>query len=58
MVSDPDFLAQLNDAVKDIADMLYGRGAHEGHTLRQIGRCVYCSCGTQAQGRIPKKPKP
>jgi hypothetical protein len=40
--------------VRDLQDMVAGRGAHEGHTQTQAGRCVVCSCGARAQGRLPR----
>lgn len=39
--------------MRDLRAMIAGVGAHEGHTRRQIGRCVHCSCGVRAQGRLP-----
>lgn len=38
--------------LNDLDDMINSSGAHEGHTLNQVGRCVYCSCGKRFQGRI------
>lgn len=38
----------------DMADMLNGKGAHENHTQTQAGRCVVCSCGLRAQGKLAK----
>lgn len=40
-----EYLNQL-DAILD------GTGEHEGHQRRQVGRCVYCSCGVRVQGRL------
>lgn len=37
------------DWVKLMQDVLEGTGKHKGHTVRQIGRCVYCSCGDRVQ---------
>ena len=37
----------------DLEDMISGKGAHEGHQLKQVGRCVYCSCGGRYQGTLP-----
>jgi hypothetical protein len=29
--------------------------AHEDHTWKQVGRCVFCECGARLyQGRLPK----
>lgn len=49
------FLDSLPAAIADLTDMLAGRGAHADHIQEQHGRCVYCSCGKQAQGRLPKR---
>ena len=46
---------QIEAWLQDLNDMAKGTGAHEGHTLRQVGRCVYCSCGSRYQGTIPKE---
>lgn len=35
-----------------IEGVLDGTGEHVDHTRKQIGRCVYCSCGVRAQGRM------
>lgn len=43
------------DHVRDLEDMLAGRGAHVDHERKQIGRCVVCSCGARAQGRAEKR---
>jgi len=40
-------------ALTAIANLVNSAGPHEGHTLRQVGRCVYCSCGQRFQGRLP-----
>jgi hypothetical protein len=37
----------------DVADMLNGEGRHAGHQQKQVGRCVYCSCGLRVQGKLP-----
>jgi hypothetical protein len=42
------------DIVRDLEDMVAGQGAHAEHTRRQAGRCVVCSCGARAQGRLPR----
>lgn len=39
-------------ALKNLAEMLAGTGAHADHTREQIGRCVHCSCGARAQGTL------
>jgi hypothetical protein len=39
--------------MRDLRAMVAGIGAHAGHTRRQIGRCVHCSCGARAQARLP-----
>jgi hypothetical protein len=40
--------------IRDLNDMLIGEGNHKGHKARQVGRCVICSCGVRAQGRLKK----
>lgn len=35
-----------------IYEVITGTGDHAEHTREQVGRCVYCSCGTRAQGRM------
>jgi len=47
-------LARAIGALDNLAEMAAGTGAHKGHTLEQVGMCVYCSCGGRFQGRIPK----
>jgi hypothetical protein len=49
-VSDkPQLTPEQTEAVvkffEDWQDAVNGTGEHEGHTLSQAGRCVYCSCG-------------
>ena len=39
--------------LNDMYEAAAGIGRHEGHALKQVGRCVYCSCGLRWQGRIP-----
>lgn len=34
----------------ELTAVLAGTGGHAGHTREQVGRCVYCSCGTRVQG--------
>jgi hypothetical protein len=47
--------AEIAEWLKDLSDMMDGTGKHEGHTLTQVGRCVYCSCGQRVQGTIPEE---
>lgn len=42
---DPEKLAGVADFFTQIEEAVRGEGRHEGHTLSQAGRCVYCSCG-------------
>lgn len=49
IIPDP---AKLAATIEDLGDMVRGRGRHAGHKQRQVGRCVICSCGVRAQGRI------
>jgi len=39
----------------DVTDVLNRTGKHADHTPKQVGRCVICSCGVRAQGRLAKK---
>jgi hypothetical protein len=48
----PSPAADVAAAVADLADVLAGTGRHAGHERRQVGRCVHCSCGARAQGRM------
>lgn len=48
-----DVAAELASAI----DVLYGSGAHADHVRRQMGKCVFCSCGARVQGKIVKKAK-
>lgn len=45
----------FEEQMKELNDMVNGEGRHALHTQRQIGRCVHCSCGARAQGRLLKK---
>jgi hypothetical protein len=36
----------------ELQDVAESKGEHEGHTLKQVGRCVYCSCGFRFQGTL------
>jgi hypothetical protein len=40
--------------IENLNDMISGLGIHSTHTQKQIGRCVVCSCGDRAQGRMPR----
>lgn len=48
----PEQAAAVRDWMNDLAEAMESRGRHEGHTLRQAGRCVYCSCGLRWQGSL------
>lgn len=39
-------------AIQNLQDIRTGSGSHAKHKQRQIGRCVYCSCGARVQGRL------
>lgn len=43
---------QAAAALADLAGVLDGTGAHAEHERKQVGRCVYCSCGARVQGRM------
>jgi hypothetical protein len=53
----PQMTAEQAEAVikflTEMEDVIEHKGKHEGHTLSQVGRCVYCSCGFRYQGRLP-----
>jgi hypothetical protein len=51
----PEQEAAIQAFMNDLEDMVNSTGAHAGHSLQQVGRCVYCSCGQRYQGRLPKK---
>lgn len=42
----------IHASIADLEDMLAGDGRHSDHERKQIGRCVYCSCGARAQGKM------
>jgi hypothetical protein len=45
-----EYIAQWK---QDIEDSINHEGRHEGHTLGQAGRYIYCSCGLRlGQGRL------
>jgi len=48
----PEQEEALTAWVQDMEDLTESKGKHEGHTLRQAGRCVYCSCGARYQGTL------
>ena len=48
----PEQEAALDDWLADLTEMSESTGRHEGHTLTQVGRCVYCSCGKRYQRTI------
>lgn len=50
----PEQVKAVEDWLADLEEMIGSTGRHEGHTLIQAGRCVYCSCGKRYQGTIPK----
>jgi hypothetical protein len=53
----PEQVKAVEDWLADVEEMFNHTGRHEGHTLKQVGRCVYCSCGKRVQGTIPKEKK-
>lgn len=50
----PEQVKAVEDWLADVEEMFESIGRHQGHTLSQVGRCVYCSCGKRVQGTIPK----
>jgi hypothetical protein len=51
----PEQAAAIEQWMADLIDMQNGTGKHEGHALSQVGRCVYCTCGSRYQGTLPKE---
>lgn len=45
--------AVAGDWLTELGEVMGSTGRHEGHTLSQVGRCVYCSCGYRYQGSLP-----
>lgn len=41
------------ELVAGLYAVLEGTGEHADHDRRQVGRCVFCSCGARVQGRMP-----
>ena len=48
----PEQAQAVTDWVNELNDVIEHKGKHDGHTLRQVGRCVYCSCGYRYQGKL------
>jgi hypothetical protein len=44
--------AEMQTYIQDLNDVINGEGRHTEHFREQIGRCVHCSCGRRAQGRM------
>lgn len=53
----PEQKAAVLAAIADVSAMITGTGRHAEHTRKQVGRCVYCSCGLRAQGRMATPPE-
>ena len=51
----PEQEQAVKDWLAELGEVCEGTGRHEGHTLEQVGRCVYCSCGYRYQGSLPAK---
>ncbi|HEX8866697.1 MAG TPA: hypothetical protein VF821_13660 [Lentzea sp.] len=49
----PEQVEAVERFFEEFQEVANGTGRHEGHTLKQVGRCVYCSCGFRYQGRLP-----
>lgn len=45
--------AAVADFLGELVEVTESTGRHEGHSLSQVGRCVYCTCGFRYQGRTP-----
>ena len=50
----PEQAKAVEDWLADVEEMFNHTGRHEGHTLGQVGRCVFCSCGKRVQGTLRK----
>ena len=50
-----DALRAAAQFLNDSYEVLTGTGAHAEHTQRQVGRCVFCSCGMRVQGRLERR---
>lgn len=48
----PEEEAEVRRFLEDAYHLLNGTGDHASHTRKQVGRCVYCSCGKRVQGRM------
>ena len=49
----PEQVEAVGNWLQDLEHMMDSTGPHEGHTLKQVGRCIYCSCGKRVQGTLP-----
>jgi hypothetical protein len=50
-----DALRAAAQFFQDSYEVLTGTGAHAEHEQRQIGRCVFCTCGKRVQGRLKRR---
>lgn len=51
----PERAEALERWLNELNEVIDHTGRHEGHTLEQVGRCVYCSCGYRYQGTLPEQ---
>lgn len=52
----PEQKTAVVDYFNEAREAIDGTGRHEGHALRRVGRCIYCSCGWRiGQGTLPKR---
>ena len=51
---DPEDKAAIMAYLAELKDVIEHKDKHEGHALKQVGRCVYCSCGFRYQGSLPE----
>lgn len=47
--------AAIQSFIANLQDLATSSGAHAGHSLKQVGRCVCCSCGDRYQGTLPER---
>lgn len=48
----PELEAEVMKVLEDMIAVMEGTGKHAEHERKQVGRCVYCSCGARVQGTM------
>lgn len=52
----PEQKQAVVDYFNEAREAIDGTGRHEGHALRRVGRCIYCSCGYRVgQGKLDSR---